>query len=66
MDLALSADGALSRYNGTSHHIIPESEYYNEATTKAIVLNASLSSNRYGNYTEVNPLYESVFFYIKY
>lgn len=28
--------------------------------------NASYCSDRYGNYTEVNPLYQSCLFYVRY
>lgn len=35
-------------------------------THRGVAFDASLYSNRYGDYTEVNPLYESVIFYIKY
>ena len=31
-----------------------------------LVFSASYSSNRYGNYTEVNPLYNSVLMLIRY
>lgn len=31
-----------------------------------VAMDASRSSNRYGNYTEVNPLYESTKYMIKY
>lgn len=33
---------------------------------RRLSFDASHSSNRYGNYTEINPLYESTTFYIKY
>ena len=41
-------------------------EYYANSITYKFHVVASYSSDRYGNYTEVNPLYNSCKFFIRY
>lgn len=55
---AISSTGRNSNDTG--------SEGSNRAYAGNLNINASRSSDRYGSYTEVNPLYESCIFCIKF
>lgn len=44
----------------------PASGFATDGLNSGFTIDASLSSNRYGNYTEVNPLYNSCRYIIRY
>ena len=61
-----------NNFNGAIHKISSyaanDSWLHNGSYTTYVTMgvNASLSSNCYGNYTEVNPLYHSALMLVKY
>ena len=65
-DLGVVSEGSLKRVGGASPRDIQVNNFYNEDTTTKMQFDASLSSDKYGDYTEVRPLYESCWFVIRY